>query len=100
MAINAFNERQLLLPSFRWQDVWQAEHQRAFAVAGVGREDVLAIFRDALDAKFAEAWHRFAPVVAGWVDVVTHEGPDALREVWLEVLAGRAVPRIGHVLVL
>jgi hypothetical protein len=56
--------------------------------------------RPALDAKFAEAWHRFAPVVAGWVDIVTHEGPDALREVWLEVLAGRAVPRIGHVLVL
>ena len=29
-----------------------------------------------------------------------HEGPEALREIWLEVLAGRAAPRIGHVLVL
>lgn len=53
-AIAAFDERKLLLPSFRWQDVWQEEHQRAFAVAGVSRADVLAVFRDELDAKFAE----------------------------------------------
>ena len=53
-AVRNFDERQLLLPSFRWQDVWQEEHQRAFAVAGVMREDVLAIFRDGLEAKFAE----------------------------------------------
>jgi hypothetical protein len=56
--------------------------------------------RPVLDQRFAEAWLRFAPVVEGWVDVVTHEGPEALREIWLEVLAGRAAPRIGHVLVL
>jgi Phage Mu protein F like protein len=53
-AVRAFEERKLLQPSFRWQDVWQAEHQRAFAVAGVSREDVLAVFRDQLDAKFTE----------------------------------------------
>lgn len=53
-AIAAFDERKLLQPSFRWQDVWQAEHQRAFAVAGVSRADVLTIFREQLDAKFAE----------------------------------------------
>lgn len=53
-AVAAFDERKLLQPSFRWQDVWQAEHQRAFAVAGVSREDVLAIFREQLDAKFTE----------------------------------------------
>lgn len=52
-AIAAFEQRKLLLPSFRWQDVWQEEHQRGFAVAGVMREDVLKIFRDGLDAKFA-----------------------------------------------
>jgi Protein of unknown function (DUF2855) len=56
--------------------------------------------RPALDQKFAEAWHRFAPTVAGWVDVKTHDGPEALRDIWLEVLAGRTAPRIGHVLVL
>lgn len=56
--------------------------------------------RPVLDQRFAEAWHRFAPTVEGWVDVVTHNGPEALRDVWLEVLAGHAAPRIGHVLVL
>ena len=56
--------------------------------------------RPVLDQKFAEAWHRFAPTVAGWVDVETHHGPEALRDIWLEVLAGRTAPRIGHVLVL
>lgn len=54
-AVRNFDERQLLLPSFRWQDVWQEEHQRAFAVAGVMREDVLAIFREGLESKFADA---------------------------------------------
>lgn len=54
-AVAAFEERKLLLPSFRWQDVWQEEHQRGFAVAGVMRGDVLSIFRDALDAKYADA---------------------------------------------
>ncbi len=53
--------------------------------------------RDGLDARFAAAWRRFAEAAAGWVDVVQHRGPDALREVWLEVLAGRTAPRTGHV---
>ena len=53
--------------------------------------------RDGLDARFADAWRHFAEAAAGWVDVVHHRGPDALREVWLEVLAGRSDPRTGHV---
>jgi Protein of unknown function (DUF2855) len=56
--------------------------------------------RPVLDQKFADAWHRFAPTVEGWVDVQTHDGPEALREIWLEVLAGKTAPRVGHVLVL
>jgi len=54
--------------------------------------------RAALDAQFGGAWQRFAPVAAGWVDVVHGSGPEALREVWLEVLSGRTAPRAGHVL--
>jgi Protein of unknown function (DUF2855) len=53
--------------------------------------------REELDARFAAAWGRFADAAEGWVDVVTHHGHDALREVWLEVLAGRSAPRTGHV---
>lgn len=48
-AMDAFARRGLLQPSFRWQDVWQDEHARAFAVAGVSRLDVLAAVRGALD---------------------------------------------------
>lgn len=44
-AINAFAQRGLLLPSFRWQEIWQDEHARGFAVAGVMRLDVLALIR-------------------------------------------------------
>ena len=53
--------------------------------------------RELLDQRFAEAWLRFAPTVSGWVDVAAHSGPDELREVWLEVLSGRSLPRVGHV---
>jgi SPP1 gp7 family putative phage head morphogenesis protein len=45
-AVAAFQARGLLRPSFRWQDVWQAEHARAFAVAGVMRLDVLRTIHD------------------------------------------------------
>jgi hypothetical protein len=54
--------------------------------------------REVLDQRFAEAWLRFAPTVEGWVDVVVHEGPEALRDVWLEVLSGKSSPRVGNVL--
>jgi hypothetical protein len=53
---------------------------------------------DGVEQRHAEAWARFAPVVAGWVDVVVGEGPEALRAAWLETLAGATPPRIGHVL--
>jgi len=32
------------------------------------------------------------------VDQLSPVGHDALREVWLDVLAGRSAPRTGHVL--
>ena len=54
--------------------------------------------REGLDSRFAQAWRSFAAAAAeGWVEVVSHRGHDALREVWLEVLAGRSAPRTGHV---
>jgi hypothetical protein len=54
--------------------------------------------REGLDLRFTEAWRSFAAAAEGWVDVVNHRGPEALRQVWLEVLAGRSAPRTGHVL--
>ena len=53
---------------------------------------------DGVEARHAEAWARFAPAVAGWVDVVVGQGPEALRADWLETLAGSTPPRTGHVI--
>ncbi len=54
--------------------------------------------REGLDLRFADAWRSFAAAAEGWVDVVRQHGPEALSQVWLEVLAGRSAPRAGHVL--
>ncbi len=54
--------------------------------------------REGLDQRFGDAWRRFAPTVEGWVDVTVSAGPEALRDVWLEVLGGSSNPRTGHVL--
>jgi hypothetical protein len=56
--------------------------------------------RAGLDERFAAAWRRFAPVVEGWVDVIVDSGPEGLRGVWLDTVAGRTAPRAGHVLAL
>lgn len=56
--------------------------------------------REGLDRALAQAWHQFVPAAAGWVDVVTSHGPRELERVWLEVLAGQAAPRTGHIIVL
>lgn len=53
--------------------------------------------RDGLTERFGAAWQAFAPRAEEWVDVVRHSGPEALRDVWLDVLAGRTPPREGHV---
>lgn len=51
-----------------------------------------------VEERFGQAWRRFAPTVEGWVDIVEGQGPEALRDVWLEVLAGASAPRAGNVL--
>ncbi|KOX05584.1 DUF2855 family protein [Micromonospora sp. DT68] len=53
--------------------------------------------REGLDERFTAAWQRFAPMLSGWLDVRVGDGPEALRDAWLDVLAGRTPPRTGHV---
>lgn len=53
---------------------------------------------DGVEQRHAEAWARFAPVVAGWVDVETSTGPEGLRAAWLATLAGTTSPRTGFVI--
>ena len=51
-----------------------------------------------LEERYGEAWRRFVPHVEGWVDVVEGRGAQALKDVWLEVLANKSAPRVGNVL--
>ncbi len=52
---------------------------------------------DGVEERHAEAWARFAPVVADWVDVVVGHGAEGLRGAWLDALAGATPPRTGLV---
>jgi SPP1 gp7 family putative phage head morphogenesis protein len=52
-AVAAFARRGLLQPTYRWQDVFQEEHARMFAVAGVQRLDVLQVFQDGIGEQLA-----------------------------------------------
>ncbi|BBH67868.1 hypothetical protein ACTI_45530 [Actinoplanes sp. OR16] len=54
--------------------------------------------RDGLDHRFAEAWRRFAGVVGGWLEVHVGQGPEDLRNAWLDVYRGHTSPRVGHIL--
>lgn len=47
-AVAHFQAKKWLLPSFRWQDIWQQEHARGVAVAGIMRRDLLQAFSDEL----------------------------------------------------
>ncbi|MGY1694361.1 DUF2855 family protein [Geodermatophilus sp. SYSU D00814] len=53
--------------------------------------------RAGFEERSGEAWRRFTPAVAAWVDVRESSGPQSLRDVWLEVLGGGGDPRAGYV---
>lgn len=50
-----------------------------------------------IEKRYAAAWGEFAPTVSEWVDVKVGRGRDDLLASWLDVLAGRVDPRVGHV---
>ncbi|HUA73573.1 MAG TPA: DUF2855 family protein [Solirubrobacteraceae bacterium] len=54
--------------------------------------------RDELEARIAEAWGAYVQWCAGWLQVLTEEGPDALRQAYLDLLDGRIDPAKAHVL--
>lgn len=54
-AIARFQQKDLLLPSFRWQDIWQQEHARGVASSGVMRYDVLQLVSDELGISLAQS---------------------------------------------
>lgn len=52
---------------------------------------------DGLNERHGEAWGRFAPAVADWVDVSVGRGADGLRDAWLDNLAGTVAPSVGRI---
>jgi len=70
----AFFRRKLNLSTNAWTDIWQAEHDHAFVVAGANRLDLVADFRAAVDkieadgATLADFRKDFDAIVAkyGW----------------------------------
>jgi uncharacterized protein DUF2855 len=53
-----------------------------------------------VDARFSAAWAEFAPTLGGWLKVTESRGADAVRQVYLDTLAGRIPPDQGHMLLL
>jgi Protein of unknown function (DUF2855) len=50
------------------------------------------------DARLGDAWHRFVHWSDQWLKVVRGNGPEVVERVYLELLAGRTDPSVGHVL--
>jgi Protein of unknown function (DUF2855) len=50
-----------------------------------------------LDDRMAAAWKPFVEWCGGWLEVRRGEGPDALKDTYLEVLDGKVPPKAGHV---
>jgi len=54
--------------------------------------------RETLDARVAEAWHPFCEWVGSWLEPIPGSGFEAVRDAYLDVLAGGVPPRRAHVL--
>jgi hypothetical protein len=52
----------------------------------------------AFDARLTDAWRRFVEWSGQWLNVVRGQGPEAVEDAYLELLAGRTDPSVGHVL--
>jgi hypothetical protein len=51
-----------------------------------------------IDTRFSAAWSGFAPKLDRWLEVTEGRGPAAVKQVYLDTLAGRVPPEQGHIL--
>jgi Protein of unknown function (DUF2855) len=51
-----------------------------------------------IEARFSQAWSGFAPNLDRWLEVIEGRGPAAVKQVYVETLAGRIPPEQGHML--
>ena len=49
-----------------------------------------------MQKRLGDGWRGFRDFSEEWLQIRNHQGPDALREVYLEVLEGRSNPADGH----
>lgn len=71
-AIQYFESKGMKI-SFRWQDVWREAHARAFTVAGVTKQDLLADIKAATATAIAEG-HSKAQFARGLEDTLKRKG--------------------------
>lgn len=50
-----------------------------------------------MDQRVDEAWQSFLASVDGWLTIAERRGPDAVAEVWVDVVEGRTPPDVGYV---
>jgi hypothetical protein len=51
-----------------------------------------------LQQRLGEGWRAFLPSASRWLQVRHGRGPDAVRDIYMEVLEGRSTPTAGHML--
>ncbi len=54
--------------------------------------------REGLEARLGEAWGPYVEWTDGWLEIARGEGPEPLREAYLDLLDGRIDPAGAHVL--
>lgn len=54
--------------------------------------------RGGLETRVADAWRPFCAWTAGWLETIPGQGFDAVRDAYLDVLAGSVDPKHAHVL--
>ena len=51
-----------------------------------------------IESKLGEAWGPFIESVSGWIEIDHGNGPDAVTDIYVEMLEGRTSPDTAHVL--
>lgn len=51
-----------------------------------------------LEQRLGEAWRAFLPSVSRWLQIRHGRGPQAVADIYKEVLEGRSTPKVGHML--
>ena len=51
-----------------------------------------------IETRLSAAWSSFAPNLHQWLTVIEGRGPAAVKQVYVDTLAGRIPPQQGHML--